>query len=312
MNADHGMTFATGVSLHPLAAAFEKRGNRFQKELKRVQKNLSEESVHDLRVASRRLLSAFEVIETWTGLKKIRTARKELKRVLKIFSPVRDAHVQQMLLRDVSRVGPAVRRLMDSLQSQEEKRIRKAAKKVKAIKPKATRNAMKATRKWIRMMTFTGAANLNGNLSAFARRSLGVRFEAAQTLCRVADRRNIDTLHQMRIAFKKYRYMAEFLQPVLPRLTDRTLKRMHDYQSALGDIHDLDVLINTTRVFARKLRQSRLKTIRLGPTLRLLNQRKRQLVAEFVQRKDELHDFWPFVASVSGAEELQPISREIR
>ncbi|MEE9225660.1 MAG: CHAD domain-containing protein [Bacteroidota bacterium] len=312
MNAELGLTYATGVSLHPLAETFEKRWIRFRKELKRAQKGFSEDSVHDVRVASRRLLSALEVIESWTGLKKIRNAKKELTRTLKIFSPVRDAHVQQILLKDVGRTGPAARLLIADLQKQERKRIRKAAKKVKAVKPNATRKVLKAIRQWFRMMTFAGASNLNGNLSALARRTLGARFEAVEALCRDVNRRDMETLHQMRIAFKKYRYLAEFLQPVLPKLTDEVLKRMNDYQTALGDIHDLDVLIITSRVFARKLRRSASKTMRLGSTLRLLNQRKRSLVVEFVQRKDELYQFWPFEVPASIVDTAQPIAKEAR
>ncbi len=106
MKTVRSYTISPGVSPHPLIEILEKRWNRFRKELKKAQKSYSERSVHDVRVASRRLLSALDVIESWTQVKKIKTARKELKQILKTFSSVRDAHVQQIVLRDLARTTP--------------------------------------------------------------------------------------------------------------------------------------------------------------------------------------------------------------
>ncbi|MEE9187257.1 MAG: CHAD domain-containing protein [Bacteroidota bacterium] len=312
MKTVRSYTISTGVSPHPLIEILEKRWNRFRKELKKAQKSYSERSVHDVRVASRRLLSALDVIESWTQVKKIKTARKELKQILKTFSSVRDAHVQQIVLRDLARTTPAVRRLIDHLQTQEKKRIRRSVKRIRSLKPTATRKLMKGIRQWSGLIAFAGAANLNGNLAALARRSLAAQFIKVESLCRAINRRNLQILHQMRIAFKKYRYTAEFLRPFLPRGADQLLKRMHDYQTVLGDIHDLEVLIATTREFAGKLRRSAPKTVRLGSTLRLLSQRKRELVSDAIRRKDEIHQLWPFEKPASPAETVQPLPKEVQ
>ena len=312
MKTVRSYTISTGVSPHPLIEILEKRWIRFRKELKKAQKSYSERSVHDVRVASRRLLSALDVIESWTQVKKIKTARKELKQILKTFSPVRDAHVQQIVLRDLGRTSPAVRRLIDHLQTQEKKRIRKSVKRIRSLKPTATRKLMKGIRQWSGLIAFAGSANLNGNLAALARRSLAAQFIKVGALCRAVNRRDVQTLHQMRIAFKKYRYTAEFLRPFLPRGADQLMKRMHDYQTVLGDIHDLEVLIVTTREFAGKLRRSAPKTVRLGSTLRLLSQRKRERVSEVIRRKDEIHQLWPFEKPASPAETVQPLPKEVQ
>lgn len=311
MDKVQGLTVATGISPHPLAESFESRWKRYEKELKRAQKSFSEESVHDVRVTSRRLLAALDVIETWVQLKRIRSAKKELKRVLKIFSPVRDVHVEQILLRNFPLSAPAVRLLLDFLKEQERKRIQKARKRIKSVNAGATRRMRKTIRKWSGTVTFAGVPDLNGNLSALARRALTSGFQTVDRLCRAVDRRNMETLHLMRVAFKKYRYMAEFLQPVLPKLTDGTMQQMHDYQTLLGDIHDLEVVIKTTRKFAGKLRRTAPRRMRLGSTLRDLRQRKRQLIAEFVRQKDQLNEFWPFELPASSPQAVQPTSKEV-
>ena len=53
-------------------------------------------------------------------------------------------------------------------------------------------------------------------------------------------RNNTKTIHQMRVAFKRFRYMSELLQTMLPRLTKKHLRRMQEYQSMMGDIQDME------------------------------------------------------------------------
>ena len=51
------------------------------------------------------------------------------------------------------------------------------------------------------------------------------------------------TIHQMRVAFKRFRYTAELLQRFLPQFTAPLLERMKDFQSVAGDIQDVAVLL---------------------------------------------------------------------
>jgi hypothetical protein len=63
------------------------------------------------------------------------------------------------------------------------------------------------------------------------------------------DPSNPDALHRMRLAFKKYRYAWEVLEPLLPRATRNGRKRLHDFQTLLGTIHDCDVILVDVRSF---------------------------------------------------------------
>jgi CHAD domain-containing protein len=53
----------------------------------------------------------------------------------------------------------------------------------------------------------------------------------------------------MRLAFKKYRYAAEVLLPLFPKATEETAKRLHDFQTLLGTIHDCDVILAEAAAF---------------------------------------------------------------
>ena len=57
----------------------------------------------------------------------------------------------------------------------------------------------------------------------------------------------------MRLAFKKYRYAAEVLLPLFPKATEETAKRLHDFQTLLGTIHDCDVILAEAASFRRDI-----------------------------------------------------------
>jgi hypothetical protein len=63
------------------------------------------------------------------------------------------------------------------------------------------------------------------------------------------DPSNPDALHRMRLAFKKYRYAWEVIEPLLPRAARNGGKRLHDFQTLLGAIHDCDVILADVRSF---------------------------------------------------------------
>jgi CHAD domain-containing protein len=70
---------------------------------------------------------------------------------------------------------------------------------------------------------------------------------------RARDERDAESLHRMRLAFKKYRYSAEVLAPLFPRANARTMRRLHAFQTLLGNLHDFDVLIAEAEAFRRRM-----------------------------------------------------------
>src|SRR5262245_50026293 len=64
------------------------RWRSFRAELKRCRKKYSEEAVHDLRVATRRLISTLELVRRMHPDANLRQARRGLKRLLDMFGPL--------------------------------------------------------------------------------------------------------------------------------------------------------------------------------------------------------------------------------
>lgn len=64
---------------------------------------------------------------------------------------------------------------------------------------------------------------------------------------KILQKKNRDSLHQMRIAAKNLRYNMELFSPFYPDSFQYHLKEIKKIQEYLGDIHDEDVQVKTLR-----------------------------------------------------------------
>ena len=91
-----------------------------------------------------------------------------------------------------------------------------------------------------------------GDVAADARRLLaGSAGNVARHREASLDPGNPDALHRMRLAFKKHRYAWELFSPLFPDAGDAAAKRLHDFQTLLGTIHDCDVVLAEARSFMK-------------------------------------------------------------
>jgi hypothetical protein len=84
----------------------------------------------------------------------------------------------------------------------------------------------------------------SGPLRENARRIVDVRAGELRSFSpAVLDPRNVEALHDMRIAAKRLRYVLELTAPVFGDEAGRAAKRAKKLQDLLGEIHDCDVTI---------------------------------------------------------------------
>ncbi len=99
-----------------------------------------------------------------------------------------------------------------------------------------------------------------------------------------------DTIHNLRISFKKLRYIVESLQHVLPGISPALLKAMNQYQLRMGLIQDLEVFSETFRRYLTKVRKG--SRINFLPFQQELTRERQVLVAGFLEHAGEVHEFW--------------------
>lgn len=207
----------------------------------------SDRAVHDLRVAIRRVLAWIAVRDALLGHdRRMREIRSSLKSLMTPLGKLRDAHVKRdWILRlvpegDESSYLYAVQVASDILRWEEKVRERLGERPAGGL----------------RVPFPKGAKGRGGRLDAtIPARELLRELEREVSKHRVAalDPAKPEALHRMRLAFKKYRYAAEVLLPLFPKATEETAKRLHDFQTLLGTIHDCDVILAEAASFRRDI-----------------------------------------------------------
>jgi DNA-binding transcriptional ArsR family regulator len=103
----------------------------------------------------------------------------------------------------------------------------------------------------------------DGSLADNARRIIDVRAEEVRSFSpAVLDPRNVEALHDMRIAAKRLRYVLELTTPVFGAPVEAGAKRAKKLQDLLGEIHDCDVTIPRVERHIERLRLEDAATLR--------------------------------------------------
>lgn len=217
-----------------LMDALETRWKKFRGELKHCRDEFSEEAVHDLRVATRRLLAMFDLLRAIVPHNRIQKIRRELKDQLDDLDDLRDT---QVLLFDVSEYlheQPELKFFQEHLLKEEKHLMRQTRKLVRA---REHRRLNKRVEKIQTMLQDLGTDMLGAQMIAAADEAFTRVIQAYF----VMDAENPASIHKLRIAFKRFRYTVEVVHPLLPNFPSTHFERMHDYQARMGDIQDMEV-----------------------------------------------------------------------
>lgn len=271
-----------------LLDSLDDRWRTFRAELKRCQRKYAEESVHDLRVATRRLISTLELIASIYPEGNLRKARRALKRHLETFGPLRDVQVQLLSIEKMLASFPELQGFYDYLVKHERKLVQRLSAEVKRIKTGKLGKAIRATAKQVEALLDT--PEMLQEKRAEAIRAADAAFNRVIERKLAIDPTDSATIHRMRVAFKKFRYMVEALAPTLERVTSKRLKAMNAFQGSMGDIQDAEVLLVSMQAFARK--QGPESDASLAHALEELSRRRMALIEDFLGSAETLHTFW--------------------
>lgn len=269
-----------------IRALLSKRGRDVVKLRHRLVERADAETIHDLRVATRRLEAALDTLADRVPDRErarlIRRSRKIRRRLEK----ERNAWVMLALLKELKGLMSA-----DEIEGviKLKRRLRKTARSGGRISSRHGRDGIPPIaprlREALRALGPGHAASPEELLGA----RLGPKLRELLLACEAAKGGGVEEMHRLRIAIKSYRYMLEVLvEAGLPRLGAR-VRQARSMQQALGELHDLDVLIERvlreTAAWASRRLLPRLRGLRTG---RL--ERARRLVARF-QRAEAAHRF---------------------
>lgn len=275
-----------------LDRAFKSAWRSYRRVFRRCQKKLSRATVHQLRVETRRLLALVDLFDPLLAGDAADGVSRLFKQPFKSSGRLRDT---QVMLCDVEqRLGrfPETKRFKKSLLRREKRLGRQLERKLRRTRLKPLKNRMDALRKELRAAV----------KQADGRRAAGVRLLKGvdRAYANVVARRHCITparpqaIHRTRIAFKKFRYMAEQLQPLMPGLAGGLPGKLRGHQKLMGDIHDCEML---QAALDRFVREEKSEARRLRKFRAAVKGGHATLMARYLRRADELFSFWkPAVA----------------
>jgi CHAD domain-containing protein len=272
-----------------LAGSLKIRWKRYRKALKRCQRNFSEGSVHDSRIETRRLLSTFDLLESFLPASHLRKARRLLKRHLEAFSELRDTQVQRLHVAKLRPRFPDLAVFEKALRKRERRCIREARPRIKRLGLARLERQIKQLRSELKQQRSQSLRNRSVKAVSAAFAEVGKRRR------RITPEDTL-TIHRTRVAFKHFRYMVEGLEGALAGVTPQRLRALQAYQATMGEIQDTEVLLSSLRKFVRA------KRIEPGVATRWfaeLERQRQRLIARYLTRADQLQDFWPLVGSAS-------------
>lgn len=207
------------------------------------------EGVHSMRVASRRLRSAMRDFMPYLRQRGLTSVTKQTKSIAAALGEVRDHDVAIIALEKIDKHAPAevsaaLKQLVD-----ERKALRNdsrdnllsvlLADELQQVKSDFIERLEKAT----------SLPRASGPKLTYSKMAAAVILDRLKELEKLSESLykpfEIESLHDMRIAAKRLRYALELFQQCWGRSIQTFAKRAARMQTALGEVHDCDVWIDS-------------------------------------------------------------------
>src|SRR5688572_30838587 len=229
---------STSIESQPLLEALDKHWKNYRDELKRCRAEFSNEAVHDLRVAARRMLAFIRLLNSISPRPRLQKLNRAFKDQLNEFDDLRDTQVILAEISETLQELPQLQEFQEYLQDVEKGLLKALRKKLKVID-------LFDVSKRIRRMRESLKAESNGELVLQILQTVDDAFLITKQRQKWINPAQAATIHRVRLAFKTFRYMVEIVHPLLPNFPSENLKYMHDYQSLMGEIQDVEVIMQT-------------------------------------------------------------------
>ena len=258
-------------------------------------KNPDEETVHDLRVASRRAREVLDYLESALPPSAYQKLRSPAKGITSRLGELRETEVNLALTEKLQNEGLiqpiAAELLIHSLNNRKRKLQVRVNKQMRAGK-------------------FTAYKKFLGRLKG-ARLAIPASQEVLQRRAddfygfSMPEDMQDEALHELRILTKKFRYALEIHNRLRNLRLGRFIFRMKALQELLGEIHDFFVFTNLIKKEAQKWNE---------PTLTLIPDALRSAIIVVTERKEKLYPRAKLLHQrvlQNSPDEIRPVPRKV-
>ena len=270
-----------------LATSLRIRWKSYRNQIQECKKELSEISVHQLRLATRRLMSHLALVASVVSGDKASKARKQLKHHLKPLGKLRDTQVQRIFIEQQETRFPSLILVRDFLRQREHDLVKDIARKADLFK-------CRKMERWIldlcQELDYLCDNRVKRELFALDLLSATADAFRQAAFCRqTINPADVQTIHRTRVAFKKFRYMVEALSPDFTGLSKKQLRRLGNYQRRMGNLQDLEILQDCVAQFLRKHPDNESSLVPFNRYVHLLRGRA---LRSCLNHADDIFLFW--------------------
>ena len=219
-----------------------KTADKYRSDLRQAwgdaRRHLDEKTIHDLRVATRRMGAALLLLETILGKDGASKNRRRVKRAMKKLGVLRDSQVQISIVRKW-KSSESVRRFLDALE-QTEKREKKVVRdylgtgRRKRLLGKLKDFERDATKQLKKIPDDRVQSSLQGVITQQREDVLAAREQLVKS--------DPASVHALRIASRKLRYSLEAAEDTIGAAPESELEELRRRQTELGEQRDLQLL----------------------------------------------------------------------
>jgi CHAD domain-containing protein len=216
-------------------------------EFHRCRRHASAPAVHHVRVESRRAMAVLALFDT-DGHPETRRVRKAVKATLDALSKLRDAHVQRAGAKKLIGKHPAARPFIKYLDHRE-RRLREA------VSADLDRVHVRAASRACTRLAHDGAHRTPVVVARMARQAIAAAWDEVEERMQALDAADSRTIHRVRVALKRVRYMLEAglgVDALDPRTKALDAAELADSVHRMGRLHDTETLLERLDTFARK------------------------------------------------------------
>jgi CHAD domain-containing protein len=244
-------------------------------------------SVHQARVASRRLREALPVLRASVDGHVLARVRRQVRRMTRALGPVREldvalAHLDELAARNIVS-SRALGRVRQSLAHERLLRRRDMLSEITPGKIEKLRHGLRTVSSGEETPQSAAALLEVSEQAARRARRLIAAMERAGGLYLP------DRLHAVRIAAKKLRYAMEIERELKRSRGTARITQLKRLQDLLGRMHDFEILIDRTRQVQTELATSDRKlTMELDTLIRMLEAECRTDHATYMRRRPSI------------------------
>jgi CHAD domain-containing protein len=198
------------------------------------------------------------------------------------FDDLRDTQVVLAEISETIKELPQLRNVQDHLERVERGLLKRLRREIKNLDLKEVIRRIRKTREKLK-------EQVNDDLAEPIIQSVDDAFLVTRQWHDQIDPSRPATIHRVRIDFKTFRYMVEIVYPLLDGFPEENLKLMNDHQSMMGEIQDLEVIMQTLED-ASSFDTSTLSG--LEPVSRYYEARHAEAISAYLKNKAMLNNFW--------------------